>query len=94
MSVEKTADYAENLLSRYEKNGIMLDNKTITTTKINNHPAYVLETKIKYEKQEGIMYQVVLEMENTTILFMASTYTDLDNYLKKFKKTVETIKMK
>ena len=79
---------------KYEKNGIKLDSKTITKTKINNQTAYVLETKIKYDKKEGIMYQAVLLTENTTLLFMASAYSDIDNYLYKFKKTAETIKTK
>ena len=94
MSEEKAETYANDLPWRYEKNGIKLDSKTITKTKINNQTAYVLETKIKYDKKEGIMYQAVLLTENTTLLFMASAYSDIDNYLYKFKKTAETIKTK
>lgn len=94
MTEEKAEIYANDLPWRYEKNGIKLDSKSITKTKINTHTAYVLETKIKYDNKDGLMYLAVLVNENTTILFMASAYDDLDNYLKKFKRTVETIKTK
>ena len=94
MAEEKAENYANDLPWRYEKNGIQLDSKTITKTKINNHTAYVLETKIKYDSKDGVMYQAVLLFDNTTILFAANAYKDLDSYLTKFKKTAETIKIK
>lgn len=94
MTEEKAESYANDLPWRYEKNGIKLDSKTITKTKINNHTAYVLETKIKYDSKDGVMYQAVLVYDSTTILFMANAYKDLDSYLIKFKKTAETIKIK
>jgi len=56
MTEEQAEIYANDLLWRYEKNGIKLDSKTITKTKINNHTSYVLETKIKYDSKDGIMY--------------------------------------
>lgn len=92
MTKEKAESYANDLPWRYETNGIKLENKTITETKINNHIAYVLETKTTYGNKEGIMYQVAIVFENTTIVFMAYAYSDQDNYLVKFKKTAETIK--
>ena len=94
MTEEKAESYANDLPWRYEKNGIKLDSKTIKKTKISNRTAYVLETKVKYDNKDGIMYQAVLVFENTTILFMANAYSDIDNYLIKFKKTAETIKTK
>lgn len=94
MTKEKAESYANDLPSRYETNGIKLDNKTITKSKINNHIAYILETKIKYDNRDGVLYQVVLVFENTTLLFKANAYNDVDNYLIKFKKTAETIKIK
>jgi hypothetical protein len=94
MTEEKAESYSNDLPWRYEKNGIKLDNKTITKTKINNHTAYILETKIKSDNKDGIMYQAVLVSENTTLIFMASAFNDTENYLAKFKKTAETIKEK
>jgi hypothetical protein len=94
MTEEKAESYANDMPWRYEKNGIKLDSKTITKTKIKNHTAYVLETKIKYDNKDGVMFQAVLVYESTTILFMANAYSDIDNYLSKFKKTAETIKTK
>jgi len=93
LSEKEAENHSNDLLRRYEQSGVKLDNKIITQTKINNHIAFVVETKIKYEGKEGIMYQAVLLIENTTISFVAWAYNDFDNYLTKFKKTVETIKM-
>lgn len=94
MTEEKAEIYANDLPWRYEKNGIQLESKIITKTKINNDTAYVLETKIKYDSKDGVMYQAVLLFDSTTILFAANAYKDLDSYLTKFKKTAETIKIK
>jgi hypothetical protein len=94
MTEEKAESFANDLLWRYEKNGIKLDSKNITKTKINNHTAYVLESKIKYDNKDGVMYQAALVHESITILFLASAYSDIDNYLTKFKRTAETIKTK
>ncbi len=94
MTEEKAETFSNTMLLRYEQNGVMLDNKTITKTKMNDRTAYVLETKIKNDNKDGIMYQVMLIYENTSILFMASAYSDINNYLSKFKKTVGTIKLK
>ena len=70
---------------------VMIDRKT---EKINNQIAYVLETKIQYQGKVGIMYQAVILFEKNPILFVASSYNDVENYLTKFKKTTETIKLK
>jgi hypothetical protein len=94
MTEEKAENYANDQPWRLEKNGIILSNKVITKTKINGHTAYILESKIKYDNKNGVMYQAVLVLENTTLLFMANAYTDLDSYLSKFKQTVATIKVK
>ncbi len=40
------------------------------------------------------MYQAVILFEKNPILFVASSYNDVENYLTKFKKTTETIKLK
>lgn len=94
MTEEKAESYSNDLPWRFEQSGIKLDSKTISKTKINNHTAFVLETKIEFANKVGVLYQAVLVYENTTILFMANAYNDIDNYLTKFKKTAETIKIK
>lgn len=94
MSEEKAENYANDLPWRYEQNGMKLNTKTITKTKINNHTAYVLETKTSYDNKEGAMYQAVLVFDNTTIVFIGGAQNDIENYITKFKKTVESIKIK
>jgi hypothetical protein len=91
---EKASEFANDMLWRYEKKGIKLDNKTISKAKIGIHTAYVLNTKTTLNGTAGIMYQVVLIGENSGLLFMGSAYSNTNNYLTKFKKTVESIKIK
>ncbi|WP_426583698.1 hypothetical protein [Mucilaginibacter sp. R-33] len=91
---EKANEFANDMLWRYEKKGIKLDNKTISKTKIGNYTAYVLNTKTTLNGTAGVMYQVALVGENSSLLFMGSAYSNTSNYLVKFKKTVESIKIK
>jgi len=87
-------EYLESIISSYEKTGIKFYKKIFSKTKINNQIAYILETKIEYQGKVGIMYQAVILFEKNPILFVASSYNDVENYLTKFKKTTETIKLK
>jgi hypothetical protein len=68
MTEEKAEFYANDLLWRYEKNGIKLENKTVQRVKINNNTAFVLESKVKLNDESGILYQAVLVFENTTLV--------------------------
>ena len=94
MTEEKAEYYANDLLWRYEKNGMDLKNKTLLKTKINNTTAIVLETEVKMTNVKGIMYQAVLVFENTTLVLTGTADNDFDSYLTKFKKTAESIKIK
>lgn len=94
MTDEDAAYFANDLLWRYEKNGLKLKSKNIIKTSINNLTAYELETKVNAENKEGMMYQVVLLFEGTTIVLMATASSDQDNYLTKFKETAKSIKIK
>jgi hypothetical protein len=94
MTDEDAAYFANDLLWRYEKNGLKLKSKNIIKTSINNRTAYELESKVNAENKEGMMYQVVLLFEGTTIVLMATASSDQDNYLAKFKETAKSIKIK
>ena len=94
MTEEKAEFFANDLLWRYEKNGLKLENKHIVKTRINNHTAFELETPVKMENKKGIMYQVVLVFETKAILLMGTASHDLDAYLAKYKETAKSIKLK
>ncbi len=91
---EKANEFANDIPWRYEKKGMKLDNKTVIKTKINNYTAFVLTSKVALANKNGILYQAVLIGENSGLLFMGSAFSDTDNYLNKFKKTVASIKIK
>lgn len=90
----KLSEFSNDLLWRYERNGITLENKNITKTIINNYPAYVLFTKIRYKDKDGIMYQVALAGTGSSLLFVGYAYQDVDDFASKFKKTAESIRLK
>jgi hypothetical protein len=75
----------------YEQS-LRLKNKDITKTKINDFTAYVLETEIYNGEKFGILYQVVLVNNNDILTVVATAYDNTEDYLVKFKRTVETIK--
>ncbi|WP_075590155.1 hypothetical protein [Labilibacter marinus] len=94
MTEEKAKTFAKDLPWRYERSGIQLNNKEMLETKIGDYTAFVLETKIKFQNKNGIMYQAIIIGNQKCILFLGSAYKDLNNYLDKYKRTVETIEMK
>lgn len=71
-----------------------IKNKEITKTEINGLTAYVLETEIYKEGKFGIFYQVVLVNKSDILLFSGTAYDKMDDYLIKYKKTVESIVFK
>ncbi len=94
MTVEKAEYYANDVISRYEKNGIKLEDKTLKSTTINNNKAFELETQVTFNGMRGLMYQAVIIFDKSTIVLMASAQNDFENYLDKFKRTAETLKLK
>lgn len=94
MSNYEALNFAIKTTNNNEKNKIKLSNTNIEETKINNYIAYKLATKTIKNSVEGILYQVLLIGDNTSILFIGNAYNDLDTFLYKFKKTVESLKIK
>jgi len=93
MAETKAEAYANDLPWRYERSGIKIGNKEIRKLKIGEHTVFVLNTKIELQNKNGILYQAVLVGKEKCIGFMGSAFNDLDNYLTKYKKTVESIKI-
>ncbi|MBS1519732.1 MAG: hypothetical protein JST50_01950 [Bacteroidetes bacterium] len=98
-SFGKTPDDAapnlmNNIIASYERNGVEFKNKTIVKTKINGFNSYVLQSEMTLSGKTGIMYMVIMMRDKTTVAFMGNAFNDTDNYLNKFKRTVESIKDK
>jgi hypothetical protein len=87
-------DYSKDLIRRYKLNGDSLENENLNKTTINGYTAFVLESKIKSEGKNGVIYQAVLTGTNNTLLFLAHAYADTSQYLNKYKETAETIIIK
>jgi len=94
MTEDKAENYSNDLSWRLEQKGITLENKEIIKTKINDYPAYILQTDIELKNKKGIMYQVLLVGKDKCVLFIGNAYNDADNYLTKFKRTAESITIK
>jgi len=91
---EKAYSFSNDLADKYEIKGFTLDNKDIIKTQINNYPAYVLKSKSSYNGRSGIIYQVLLVGENSSVIFIGSAYNNIEDIQSKFEKTVESIKIK
>ena len=94
MTDEEAENYFNNLLLNYENKGYIVDSKSFFKTKINDYPALTFETKIKIENQNGILYQVFLFGENSSVVYIATAVDSIETNLTKFKNTAETIKIK
>ncbi|MCU0439013.1 MAG: hypothetical protein MUC49_14030 [Raineya sp.] len=94
MSEEQAEAFFYDLCSRHERDKMQFENKNIIRTSINNYKAIVLESKIKKEGNSGVLYQVILLTEKSTLAILAIAYNDVEAYLDKFKRTVESVKLK
>lgn len=91
---DNAQSYAYELLKTEEINGINLNSKKITKAKIGDYVAYTLETGFQYKDKSGTFYLVVLVGGKSFIVFAGNALDDTDENLIKFKKTVESIKIK
>lgn len=94
MTIDQAEKFSNDLPWRFAQSGYILDNKSIIKTQIGSYPALVLETKISFENKDGILYQAFLVGDSSCVLFLSSAYNDINNYLSKYKKTVESITIK
>lgn len=94
MNDSKAKEFANDLLWRYEKSGMLLHDKEIVKTQIGKYDAFVLETAVTLEKKEGTLYQVLLIGDESCVLFVANVFDNIDTYLPKYKETVQTVVIK
>lgn len=95
MSEEKIREWAKNMIWRMESIGeSKLKNKEILSIEINEKKAFVLETEIEKEGKNGWINQTIIIEENSCLIFIASTFSEIEDYKTKFRETVKTLKEK
>ncbi|WP_338395898.1 hypothetical protein [Fulvitalea axinellae] len=94
MSEMKAEQFANDLPWRFEKGGAKLKNRDIQKEKIGGFTAFILDTKTEIESKEGILYQVLLVGDKSSILFAGTADRDIESFKAKFKKTVQSIRFK
>ena len=95
MTPQKSKDFAKDMIWRMETVGeAKLDSKEILPIKINGKDAYVLETGIEREGRKGWINMTIINEENSSLIFMGDTYSDIENYKNKFRATIKTLEEK
>ena len=82
------------IIRRDTEDRFNLENDDIIETKIGNYEALVFESKSNYQKKIGRYLQILLTDNDKSIVFTGSTFHNVDEWIKKYKKTVESIVIK
>ena len=93
-TLESAQKFSDELRKQFEKNGIKFLKRDVEKTKINGYNAVIIESKIKSNDKEGILYETILLGTKSTVIFIGNAYDAHDDYLNQFKKTAETIRIK
>lgn len=94
-NLQKSRDFAEDMIWRMESvGGAKLDSKELLPMKLNGKDAFVLESEIEREGKKGWINMTIIVEENSNIIFMGKTYSNIEEYKIKFRKTIKTLKEK
>lgn len=94
MSVEKSKGFIKSIIQNAENAGNTIKSSEIKTTTIGGYPASILDTQIRVKNKDGVLYVVVLNGDESSVIFMGTAFDNTAKFLEKYKKTVKTIKIK
>ncbi|MAB49657.1 MAG: hypothetical protein CMC05_13610 [Flavobacteriaceae bacterium] len=91
---EKSKEFILSIIQNAKNSGNEIKSSETQTTKIGDYPATVLETEMEVENKTGVMYVVLLNGKESSVLFMGTAFDRKSELLEKYKETVKTIKIK
>lgn len=95
MSEEKSKEWAQDMIWRIESIGeSKLKNKEILPIEIDGRKAFMLESEIEKNGKKGWMNQTIILEENSCLIFMALSFSEIEDYKVKFRETIRTLKEK
>jgi hypothetical protein len=94
MSIDKSKEFIKSIIQNAKNSGKEIKSREIQTTKIGNYPASILNTEMEIENKTGILYVVVLNGNESSVIFMGTAFDRKSELLEKYKETVKTIKIK
>lgn len=94
MTKEKGSALFLQVLNNFQHSAHYLKSTDIKQTQIGAYSAILLESDLTYKGKKGIFYGALLQGESSGVMFMGSSYKDLDKWLAKYKETVKTVKLK
>lgn len=94
MSNEKSKEFILSIIQNAKNSGKKFKSTKITTTKIGNYPASILDTQMEIDNREGNIYVVMLNGTESNVIFMGTTFDRKSDLLEKYKETVKTIEIK
>ncbi|GAA3516816.1 hypothetical protein GCM10022393_33620 [Aquimarina addita] len=93
MKVDEGFSFLKNLLANAENTGYKLNSPELAEFKIGKYSAIILESEQQLNNKNGIIYAVVLIGESSSVAFIGNSFTNNNELLEKYKKTVESIKL-
>lgn len=94
MSLDKSKEFIKSIIQNAKNSGKEIKSTKIKTAKIGDYPASILDTEMEIENRQGILYVVMLNGDESSVIFMGTSFDRKSELLEKYKETVKTIKIK
>lgn len=94
MSLDKSKEFIKSIIQNAKNSGKEIKSTEIKTTKIGDYPASILDTEMEIQNRQGILYVVMLNGDESSVIFMGTSFDRKSELLEKYKETVKTIKIK
>lgn len=94
MSIRKNEEFIKSIIQNAKNTGKEFKSLEIQTTKIGDYPASILDTEVEIENRKGIIYLVLLNGAESSVVFIGTSFDRKSELLKKYKETVKTIRIK
>ena len=85
---------AKDLIWRYPKmKMIFLESTEPVRMELSGYTSFVLESKIEMNGKNGVLFQAVIMGENSGLLFLGSSFSEIEKYKDIFKRTSMSFKI-
>lgn len=94
MSSGKSKEFIMSIVQNAKNSGVNIKSSEVQTIKIGDYPATVLETEVEVDNKAGVMYFVLINGSESSVIFMGTAFDRKSELLEKYKETVKTIRIK
>ncbi len=93
-SLQEAEKYFEEIRDSFIQSGVHIEEGEVVKTVMGNYDMLSLTTPINVMNNEGMMYQAIVLGEKECLIFVGNAYSNADEVVDQYKKTVGSIRFK